>query len=134
MLQVIAETEGTIKSLDRILNDLEKGTQERLDIAGGFLESKMTEKIDMWIFPPLRNETAARKGSSQPLIDTGELYSQIDHRSGRGYVEVGVFGSRARIAKYHEFGAPKANIPERSFMRSAAGENRRQLKKIVRGK
>ncbi len=133
-VHVNADTAGTLKSLDKILNDLEKGTQERLEVAGVFLEGKMTEKIDQWLEPALKKETIARKGSSQPLIDEGELYSQIDHKAGPGYVEVGVFGSRAKIAMYQEFGAPRANIPERSFMRSAAGENMRQIKKIVRGK
>jgi hypothetical protein len=134
VVHVSADTSGTIKSLDKILNDLEKGTQERLEAAGVFLEGKMTEKIDSYLTPTLQAATVKRKGSSQPLVDTGELYSQIDHKTGPGYVEVGVFGSRAKIAMYQEFGAPKANIPERSFMRSAAGENRRQIKKIVRGK
>jgi phage gpG-like protein len=77
--------------------------------------------------------------------------------NGRYAVEVGVFGSRAKIAKVHEFGKtievtdkmrnylhwkglhlnPKTTtikIPERSFMRSAHQENLRQIKKIVRGK
>lgn len=134
VVRASADTSGTIKSLDNILNDLEKGTQARLEAAGVFLEGKMTEKIDAWLEPALKKETIARKESSQPLIDKGELYGQIDHKSGPGYVEVGVFGSRAAIARHHEFGAPKANIPERSFMRSAFRENRRKIRDIVKGK
>lgn len=134
MLNVSADTSGTLKSLKKLRDDLDNDTQDRLEKAGVFLESKMTEKIDSRLSPPLKARTVARKGSSQPLFDTGELYDQIDHKSCPGYVDVGVFGSRAKIARHHEFGAPRANIPERSFMRSALGENRKQIKKIVTGK
>jgi len=134
MLRVSADTSGTLKSLKKLRDDLDNGTQDRLEKAGVYLESKMTEKIDSRLSPPLKAKTVARKGSSHPLFDTGELYDQIDHRSGPGYVEIGVFGSRAVIARYHEFGAPRANIPERSFMRSALGESRKAIKKIVNGK
>lgn len=131
MLRANADTSGTLKSLKKLHDDLENGTQDRLEKAGVFLESKMTEKIDSWLSPPLDPKTIARKKSSQPLVDTGEMYDQIDHKSGPGYVDVGVFGSRAAVARHHEFGAPRANIPERSFMRSALNSNRKQIKKIV---
>ncbi|WP_407356800.1 hypothetical protein [Methanolobus sp. WCC5] len=134
MLRVSADTAGTLKALDKLKENLGKGTQDRLEQAGVYLEGKMVEKIDSWLGPALKARTIARKGSSQPLIDTGELYDQIDHKSGPGYVEVGVFGSRALISLHHEFGAPKANVPERSFMRSASRENRKRIKKIVTGK
>ena len=72
-------------------------------------------------------------GSDVPLFDTGELLSQIIHTmEDESTVEVGVFGSRATIAKYHEFGAPRANIPERSFMRTAFVENEQKIKKIIK--
>lgn len=134
VVRVSADTSGTMRALDRLRSDHEKGTQDRLEVAGTFLEGKMAEKIDMWLTPALKAETIARKKSSQPLIDKGELYSQVDHRSGPGYVEVGVFGSRAMIARIHEFGAPRANIPERSFMRSAHLENEKKIRKIVTGR
>ncbi|WP_094226920.1 hypothetical protein [Methanolobus psychrotolerans] len=134
VVRVSADTAGTLKALDKLREDLDNGTQERLEKAGVFLETKMTEKIMSRLQPPLKARTVASKGSSTPLIDEGELLDQIDHKGGPGYVEVGVFGSRALIARHHEFGAPKANIPERSFMRSASRENRKQIKKIVNGK
>jgi phage gpG-like protein len=120
--------------LDRFRDNLENGTTTRLELAGAFLEGKMTEKIDSHLSPALKAATVKRKGSSQPLVDKGELYGQIDHRGGKDFVEVGVFGSKAKIALHHEFGAPKAGIPERSFMRSAHRENLKQVKKIVTGK
>jgi phage gpG-like protein len=51
-------------------------------------------------------------------------------------VDVGVFeGTIARIAKFHEFGAPSAGIPERSFIRAAlrerAGDLQRQQRRIT---
>ena len=127
VVRASADTSGTLKALDKLKEELEKGTQRRLEEAGVFLEGQMAEKIDSWLTPALKPKTIARKESSQPLIDKGELYGQIDHRSGPGYVEVGVFGSRAAIARHHEFGAPKAGIPERSFMRSAFRENRKKM-------
>jgi hypothetical protein len=111
---------------------LESTIETRLGLAGVFLEGKMAEKITGRLSPPLHPYTVRKKGSSQPLIDTGEMLSQLDHKVIRNTVEVGVFGSRARIAKHHEFGAPRANIPERSFMRSAFGESKRKIVKMMK--
>jgi phage gpG-like protein len=124
--------------------------QSRLNRAGTFLEKEMVHKIESGLKPALSKETIARKGSSVPLFDTGELISQIDHKLSKGCVEVGVFGSRASIAKIHEFGAnatavqgfqrgivkytKKYMIPERSFMRSALEGNKNTIKDILKGK
>ena len=35
------------------------------------------------------------------------------------------------LATIHEFGAPKANIPQRSFLRSTADENRRKYERVM---
>ncbi len=56
---------------------------------------------------------------------------------GKNRVKVGIQGREAaqvrpggstmvEIAAHHEFGAPNANIPQRSFIRSVADENRRE--------
>lgn len=120
--------------LDQYKQDLESNIQDRLAVAGAFLEKEMTHKIDAGLSPALLPATVKRKGSDTPLFDTGELLDQISHDVSGDTVEVGVFGSRAQIAKYHEFGAPGAHIPERSFMRSAFNENKKKIKKIVSGK
>jgi len=134
-MKVTADTDAAIKSIDKFAQDLDKNITNNVEKAGVFLEGKMTEKITAGLKPALKKETIARKGSSTPLIDTGELLSQIDHRmTGKDEVEVGVFGSKAKIAVHHEFGAPKANIPERSFIRSTFNEQRPKLVKIIKGK
>ena len=55
------------------------------------------------------------------------------------YVKTGVLGSSEKVegktslveyATYNEFGAPKAKIPERSFLRSTVFEKRNDLKKM----
>lgn len=132
MLDVDVDDTKVLKSLDKLGKDLDRKIPTNLEKVGVFLESKMVEKITSGLRPALNPRTVARKGSSTPLIDSGELLGQIDHNVSSDAVEVGVFGSRARIAKHHEFGAPRANIPERSFMRSAFGENKRQIKKIMK--
>lgn len=57
---------------------------------------------------------------------------------GEAHVRVGVFdGEIARIATIHEFGAPGANIPERSFIRSTLTARRGELealqKRVAKG-
>lgn len=50
-----------------------------LDRAGLYLVGKMQGRIQGGIAPPLAAATVARKGSSTPLIDTGQLISSITH-------------------------------------------------------
>jgi phage gpG-like protein len=134
MLDVDVEDTKVLKAIDKLSDNLEKKLSSKLETVGVFLEAKMVEKISSGLQPALKPKTIARKGSSTPLIDTGELLGQIDHKVSSDAVEVGVFGSRAKIAKHHEFGAPRANIPERSFMRSSFNENKRQIKKVIKSK
>lgn len=129
---MIRTTVSRESELNRFQRDLDSSMQQKLGVAGSFLESKMVEKIQTGLNPPLLADTVQKKGSDTPLVDTGELLSQISHNVSGDTVEVGVFGSRAKIAKHHEFGAPAAGIPERSFMRSALRENRNNLKKIIK--
>jgi hypothetical protein len=49
-----------------------------------------------------------------------------------GRVRVGVFdGEQAEIALIHEYGAPRANIPERSFIRSTIAERKAELQSVM---
>jgi phage gpG-like protein len=132
VLGVMSNADDVAKGVDKFAKNIEKKLPSRLEEAGVFLEGKMVEKISIGLSPVLKPVTIARKGSSKPLIDTGELIGQIDHRVSKNSVEVGVFGSRAKIARHHEFGAPRANIPERSFMRSAFGESKRKIVKMMK--
>lgn len=135
----------------------EKDVSDRLELAGAFLEGKMVDKITSGLSPALHPATIEAKGSSTPLIDTGELLDQITHHmDGDLSVGVGVFGSRATIASYHEFGKTievtdamrthlntigihlrystlLIHIPERSFVRSTFNEQKNNVVRIVKG-
>lgn len=135
MIIVKADTKPFRRKLKKIEKLLSSDTADALTVAGAFLEGKMVEKIEAGLKPAILPATKKAKGSSVPLFDTGEMLDQIDSRRVDRYtVNVGVFGSRAEIAKHHEFGAPDAHIPERSFMRSAYNENKNKIVKIMSGK
>lgn len=51
--------------------------QAALDLLGAKVASMMQNTIVASVPPPLKPETVARKGSSTPLVDTGQLRSSI---------------------------------------------------------
>ncbi len=109
-----------------------RGIQQALTKLGMVLERAMKLKITSNIPPPLKPETIRRKRSSVALIDTGQLRSQIAADYGHikeNVISVGVFGSS--IAAHHEFGAPRAGIPERSYIRSSLEEVKHLIPNIV---
>lgn len=126
-----------IKDEDKIKELLDKLQQEKeriLRLAGSFLEGKIKEKITLsdpeW--PPLKPETVKRKKSSKPLIDTGRLRNSITHKIEEDKALVGVFGEEVVVyAAVHEFGAPRKNIPQRSYLRKTFDEQKDQLEKLV---
>ena len=156
MITVDTDAEDTQKKLDALKKAVSSKAIEALDAVGAHLEEEMVHKIEATLKPPLHPVTIERKGSSKPIFNDGELLSQITHdMADDSTVEVGVFGSRARIARVHEFGKdievtpkmraylhsigihlnPKTthiHIPERSFLRTALAENERKIKKIVK--
>jgi len=78
-------------------------------------------------FTPLKPATIAAKGSSKALIDQNTLLRSIQvKKAGRKGVFVGVLRTATSkdgkkmvdIAAVHEFGAPKAKIPKRSFLQA----------------
>lgn len=123
------EKEG-LSTLD---NKLESGLRNGITDAATHLERKIVQKVLSNISPTLKSETIARKGSSKALIDTGELFDQIDADVDGLTAKVGVIGSRAKVAVHHEYGAPAAGIPERSFIRSTFNEEKRRMGKIIEG-
>ena len=159
MITVDTDAEDTQRKLDALKKALSSKASDGLNVAAAYLEKEMVHKIEARLQPPLHPATIAHKKSSKPLFDTGELLGQITTAQSlkeRDIVEVGVFGSRARIARVHEFGkdievtpkmraylhsigihlnpkTTKIHIPERSFMRTTLAENERKIKKIVKG-
>lgn len=75
----------------------------------------------------------ARELSIRPQVKIGVLGAAVYH---------GDELTNAELAAIHEFGAPRAGVPERSFLRSTADQKRRQwidlltkvLEKAVEGK
>ena len=114
---------------DRLIDGLSNG----IDKSADYLKNKMVQKVESNIPPALKPATIERKGSSVALFDTGELYSQIDADIQRMSAKVGVIGSKAEIATHHEFGAPAAGIPERSFIRSTFNEEKGKMEYIIAG-
>jgi hypothetical protein len=66
----------------RILEGIADGTmtiKRGLGLLGEFMESKIKDKIVRLDTPPNAPSTIARKGSSNPLVDKGQLLQSIRH-------------------------------------------------------
>lgn len=117
-----------------LLNSLQREKEQVLRKAGAFLEGKIKELFTKtpseW--PPLKPETIRRKGSSKPLIDTGRLRNSITHKVEGDKALVGIFGGEVLVyAAVHEFGSPKKNIPERSFLRLGFDKNKEEIERLI---
>jgi phage gpG-like protein len=121
------------KGINQLDDRLIEGLSNGVDKSANYLKNRMVMKVESNIPPALKPATIKRKGSSVALFDTGEMYSQIDADIQRVSAKVGVIGSKAEIATHHEFGAPAAGIPERSFVRSTFNEEKGKMEKIVAG-
>lgn len=62
---------------DRIYQKV--STEGALNRLGLYVKSLIQGRIRAGIAPPLEETTIARKGSSKPLIDTGQLLNSIQH-------------------------------------------------------
>lgn len=125
-----SNADNVSKNAEEFVNNTIKNLGLKLALSGEFLASKMVEEIQSGIPPALAQSTIDAKGSSTPLIDTGQMMGDITSKvTGINVVEVGVFGEAAERAAYHEFGT--RTIPERSFMRSALDKNRNGIIQIL---
>lgn len=55
-------------------------TEKACKQLGALWQGEVQKRIAEGIEPPLKPATIARKGSSKPLIDTGQLRSSVTHR------------------------------------------------------
>lgn len=62
-----------------ITNQLD--TKKALDMLGVFVQGEIRKRMSMGIPPALKPATIRRKGSSTPLIDTGQLRASIDFQT-----------------------------------------------------
>ena len=112
-----------------LIENLNKGKQIGLKNAALLLEAKVVERIESNIPPPLAESTIRKKGSSLALVDKGELMGEVTHKfPDENSAQVGIWGEKAKIGAIHEYGAPAAGIPERSFLRATINnsENREE--------
>ena len=92
------------------------------------IENAIRLKILSNVPPPLKEATIKRKGSSQTLIDTGQMLASISHSINDSVPELlqiwaGIFEEDvAEYAVSHEYGREDAGIPCRSFIRSTYDE------------
>ena len=78
----VDENERSIREWLKIGATLtEKGQDlhEVLDLVGWRIVSGINRRIDYHIPPPLKEATTKRKGSTTPLVDTGQLRSSITY-------------------------------------------------------
>ena len=58
--------------------------KDALSILGQFVENAVKAKITSLNEPPNAPSTIAKKGSSNPLVDTGQMKNSVTHRVGTG--------------------------------------------------
>lgn len=119
-LQAIWEDKTKPIALNRLASFYERQIKQNIK-SGGALTGKS--------FAPLAESTIRRKGSSKPLIDTGEMLNSIiteiiDDNTAFVGIKSGTRHSggkedTAQIAAVHEFGAliPGGDVPARPFIR-----------------
>lgn len=102
-----------------LLVALRKAKSKGLGEMGKTLEGMMVERIESNIPPPNAKSTIKQKGSSLALVASSDMINAIETQvRDENTVDVGIWGDLATRAVINEFGAPRAGIPERSFMRS----------------
>lgn len=70
--------ENVVKLLESVVAG--KRTKEQvLEILGARIVGEIQQRISKGISPPLKKQTIDRKGSSKPLIDTGQLRASITY-------------------------------------------------------
>uniref|UniRef100_A0A6M3LWI1 Putative virion morphogenesis family protein n=1 Tax=viral metagenome TaxID=1070528 RepID=A0A6M3LWI1_9ZZZZ len=117
-----------------LIANLTKRGPEGVKKAALLLEGKIVERIESNIPPPLARSTIEKKGSSLALVDKGELLGEVTHKfPDENSAQVGIWGEKAKIGIIHEWGAPRAGIPERSFMRATVNnsKNREEANAIM---
>lgn len=134
--------EKTIEKLSMAGTNLEFQMRKTIGIEAKRLEKSMRDGIRKKTFNLADNKpsTIARKGSSTPLIDTGDLVNSITSKvvsSDTAFVGI-LRGATNRksdsivdIATVHIKGSKKKNIPERDFITPAIKEREKPFEDAV---
>lgn len=108
-------------------------------LSGEFLKDKIRETIffqtESW--PALKPSTLKAKApETRSLIDEQQMVMSISSKAEGDTATVGLHrdskGNAVSIGAVHEFGAPRAGIPKRSFLRSTYGKQERTISKLIR--
>ena len=84
MRSTLRKEKSNIKALNKkLLRKITKGklsTKKGLGLLGQFLSAKISKKIVSIKTPPNKPETIKRKGSSNPLVDTGQMKNSMNYK------------------------------------------------------
>ena len=107
-------------------------------LAGEFLKDKVRETIffqtESWA--PLKPGTLKAKApESRSLIDEQQMVMSITSKTKGDVSTVGLHrdskGNAVSIGAVHEFGAPRAGIPKRSFLRTTHAKQKDAIEKLI---
>lgn len=86
MTKALQNNKGRVKDLSAQLYDrASEGrleTMRALGILGEFHQEQIKEQIRLTRTPRLEESTIERKGSSKPLVDTGQMIQSVTHKEG----------------------------------------------------
>lgn len=112
---------------------------EAAKLAGEFLKAKVRETIffqkESWA--PLKPGTLLAKApETRSLIDEQQMVMSITSKTKGDTSTVGLHrdskGNAVSIGAVHEFGAPRAGIPKRSFLRSTYTKQKTAVENIIK--
>lgn len=108
-------------------------------LAGEFLKDKIRETIffqkESW--PPLKPGTLLAKApETRSLIDEQQMVMSVTSKTKGDTSTVGLHrdskGNAVSIGAVHEFGAPRAGIPKRSFLRTTYKKQKATIENIIK--
>lgn len=140
---LFGDWEGAIRRLEHMHDLMQTNSDRAIRLNAMDLRDSIKETIAQsrpeW--PELKPATIARKGSSKPLIDHGDLLNGIkEHEIETGAMFIGVHRNEHRphaeegdpplvaIAAVMEFGTLDGRVPPRSYIASTYRDVRNRLK------
>ena len=110
--------------IPKLVGELETFRQEALRDAANFLKDRMKDAIEKQTessWPSLSLVTLRKKfPETRKLFEKGDLVDSIKAEIGPVEATIGIHPNEKRweIGIFQEYGAPRAGIPSRSFIRS----------------
>lgn len=120
------------ESLEGAAEEMETAEEKIIEAGCQIIEDEAKRVIGTYEYgwKPLALSTIQKKGSDEPLLETGEMRESIEHTVTKEDGEViGYVGSNNDKAVWHELGTSK--IPARSFLRNAAIHKEAELKEMA---